>query len=168
MIKGSTCSNVFRLTQTHSTAWWKFAPIERRAVLAASPSPAAERSAHARRLHLPRCTSSTSVLDTICTMTTTATVRVGALAAVLCVCSSGAVGADPLAADTLVVYWVSSPTQANETLLVAGAGLANVDVTMCTSTGACSKVPAATWEQSVQVRSRTRHNAMSHAMTTHA
>jgi len=163
---------MFECIQTHSdslTCMVKFCRYERRAVqAAASPCPAAERSAHARRLHLPRCTSSMSVLHTISTMTMTTTVRVGALAAVLCVCSNGAVVADPLAADTVVVYWVSSPTHANETLLVAGAGLANVDVTMCTSTGACSKVPAAMWEQSVQVSSRTRHNAMSHAMTTHA
>lgn len=64
-----------------------------------------------------------------------------------------------------VVYWVSSPTLANETLLVAGAGLSNVTVSLCTGTSTdegghvhsagqpqtCAPVSAAVWEQSVQV-----------------
>ena len=48
------------------------------------------------------------------------------------------------------VYWVSSPTHANETLMIAGAGLDGVTAELCSP--ACS-VPADTvsWSQSVQL-----------------
>ena len=60
------------------------------------------------------------------------------------------------------VYWLSSPTYANETLLIAGAGFAGSTVQICTHGGAClsagtrsgvwSDAPGArVWEQSVQV-----------------
>jgi hypothetical protein len=56
------------------------------------------------------------------------------------------------------VYWVSSPTLANETILIAGAGLSNASITSCedaactSSTTEVSVVGAVhSWEQSVQM-----------------
>ena len=49
------------------------------------------------------------------------------------------------------VYWQSSPVLANETLLIAGAGLEGASARLCHNGGVCSDVQAATWAQSVQV-----------------
>ena len=54
------------------------------------------------------------------------------------------------------IYWLSSPTLGNETLVVAGAGLDGATATLCSSancTGAINLAhPAAVaWEQSVQL-----------------
>ena len=49
------------------------------------------------------------------------------------------------------VYWQSSPVLANETLLIAGAGLEGASARLCHNGVVCSDVQAATWAQSVQV-----------------
>lgn len=52
------------------------------------------------------------------------------------------------------IYWQTVPTGANETLVVAGAGLAGATVKICSSPASCHDTvpsPAAVWEQSVQV-----------------
>jgi hypothetical protein len=53
------------------------------------------------------------------------------------------------------VYWVSSPTHANETLMVAGAGLGGVHTTLCADR-LCRRpiqeaAAVAAWEQSLQM-----------------
>jgi len=54
------------------------------------------------------------------------------------------------------VYWLSSPTLANETLMVAGAGLAGATALLCTDPLCASPLSgtsfeAVTWEQSLQL-----------------
>ena len=59
------------------------------------------------------------------------------------------------AAPTPAVYWMSSPTYANETLLVAGAGLSGTSAVLCKdaacSTTVATPAAAVSWEQSVQL-----------------
>ena len=54
-----------------------------------------------------------------------------------------------------IAYWMSNPTLANETLLIAGAGMAGATVELCSDLGCNTKLaspaPAATWDQSVQL-----------------
>lgn len=80
----------------------------------------------------------------------------GALLKLLWVCVVSSNGVPP------AVYWLSSPTYANETLLIAGAGFAGSIVQICTHGEACLSAgtrsgvwldapDARVWEQSVQV-----------------
>jgi hypothetical protein len=62
---------------------------------------------------------------------------------------------DTAATAAPAVYWAASPTLANETLLLAGAGLANATVRLCKD-AACATVVAAApavdaWQQSLKV-----------------
>ena len=54
-----------------------------------------------------------------------------------------------------VVYWSSSPTLANETLLVAGAGLGGASAQLCSDAACASKITspsaAVAWEQSLKL-----------------
>ena len=53
------------------------------------------------------------------------------------------------------VYWFSSPTHNNETLLLAGAGLAGATARLCTGPNCTTMVAASpaieTWEQSLKL-----------------
>ena len=53
------------------------------------------------------------------------------------------------------VYWMSSPTLSNETLVVAGAGLAGATVDLCADAECARQIPTphspATWDQSLQL-----------------
>jgi hypothetical protein len=59
------------------------------------------------------------------------------------------------AAPAPAVYWLSSPTLENETLMVAGAGLAGATVELCSDPACTEQIDtdgsAVTWEQSVQL-----------------
>ena len=52
------------------------------------------------------------------------------------------------------VYWVSSPTHANETLMIAGAGLDGAKAEVCCGIldeVVCAPTTATSWQQSVQL-----------------
>jgi hypothetical protein len=78
------------------------------------------------------------------------------LAPVLWLIVSTVVEAEPIHP---VVYWVSTPVRFNETVVVAGAGLANGDQVpvfcrdaQCTETMPSATEPWSVWNSSVQVR----------------
>jgi hypothetical protein len=62
--------------------------------------------------------------------------------------------ADASSGNAATVYWTSSPTHGNETLMVAGAGLDGVVTQLCSDRDCANIIhapPATTWKQSIQL-----------------